>query len=297
MCRQYQIKFYACGHVENSDLWTFPCLAAHAKFEMIVIKRPQHCFQCLKQEQMPEWQRYVAEDLVPNLPEATRLFEQILSHHERHPDGPQHFDKADIEALASMNPRLSDEDRRFIRDLEERLDAALWVEKENVQDHRTLKDKRNMILQLRFAHLTARVERAAYIAHNNARIFWAKGELQSRIDLRVRAVLQDVSDEEIEALDEDDKNCSICYSRLQNNGPHPGRVPRRLPCGHILCLDCAHGWLGADPGTCPSCRADFDLAPGHATDFMAVVGPVLAAVARDMADPPTPWWVVMLRAA
>ncbi|KAE9379942.1 hypothetical protein N431DRAFT_476980 [Stipitochalara longipes BDJ] len=242
---------------------------------------------------MPERQRNVYQP--PDLADAARTFEQILGHHERHLDGPLHFDKAKIEVLALMNRRLSEEDRLFLLILEERLDAALWHEKEHVQDHRTLKDKRNLILQIRFAHLTAGVHQYSVIRDCNERITKAQGELQTRIDLRVRTLLQDVPDGEIEALDDDDKNCTICYSRLQNNGPHPGKAPDRLPCGHILCLDCASTWLGRDPGTCPSCRADFNLARDRARDFVTIMGPVTVAVARDNADQHSPWWMAIFR--
>jgi hypothetical protein len=37
------------------------------------------------------------------------------------------------------------------------LDAALWAEKKEIQDHRLLKDERNLVLQLRWAWLTSLV--------------------------------------------------------------------------------------------------------------------------------------------
>lgn len=131
--------------------------------------------------------------------------------------------------------------------------------------------------------------------YHNERIVWAHGDVQSRIDVRVQAVLQEVSENDIEQLDDDDRNCAVCYSRLENDGPHAGNAPRRLPCGHILCVDCANAWLGKTPGTCPTCRADFNLALGHATDFIEVLNPVTAAVGHDLARPPTPWWMAIFR--
>lgn len=295
MCRQYQFQFAECGHVETSGHWKFRCdHPGSSRGETVVIQQPQHCFRCLQQDQMPERQMNVY--LVrPNLSEAARKFEQILSHHEHHPTGnPQHFDKADIRALGSLDGRLSEDDRLWLQELETRLDAALWAEKEQVRGHGSLKDKRILVLQLRFARLTAFVYTKEAVKRCGERLEKAKHDIRIRKTSRIMSLLSAIK---IHELGQGDSDCSICYHRLEDEA-HADFMhsPYRLPCGHIFCFDCVTTWLANEPGTCPACRADFNLSNDFTRDYIAIMSSVVNATNHDMANPSSPWWMDMLRA-
>jgi len=239
---------------------------------------------------MPAGQRNVYPR-PPNPAIAARKFAQILGHHEWHLEGPQHFSKEDIRALGSSPSRLNIRDQGFIGTLEEFLDAALWVEKAQVQDHQTMKDKRNLVLQLRYAQLTAAIHTLDEIKRSEDLITHATRDLEYRCFLRIEALFRQVKDEE---LAEDDRDCGICYQSLQNDGAD--RAPVRLPCSHIFCRKCATNWLGGDIGTCPSCRADFNLAGDYTRDHTDIMIPILSDAESFLQDPPSPWWIDMLRA-
>jgi hypothetical protein len=238
---------------------------------------------------MPERQGNVYHRC-PNPAKAAARFEQILSHHERHPNGPQSFDKAGIRYLSSVNGRLGDGDRSYLKQLEENLDAALWKEKKHVQDHRAMKDQRNLVLQLRYAHLTALPHKREVHRRSVEKITEADIQFRLQCSRRIKAFLKDVKDEE---LAEDGSECPICYPLLQNNAS-PGDAPVGLPCGLAFCLGCAMTWLYKDPGTCPTCRADLNLGRDATIDFVAIMTSVVNAATIDLVDPPTPWWIMIL---
>ena len=290
MCRQYRFLFAKCGHAKTSDHWNHHCShPGTCRIETVVTEWPQHCFQCLQKYQMPERQGNVYHRC-PNPAKAAARFEQILSHHERHPDGPQSFDKAGIRYLSSVNGRLGAGDRSYLKQLEENLDAARWKEKEHVQDHRAMKDQRNLVLQLRYAHLTALPHKREVHRRSVEKITEADIQFRLQCSRRIKAFLKDVKDEE---LAEDGSECPICYPLLQNNAS-PGDAPVGLPCGLAFCLGCAMIWLYKDPGTCPTCRADFNLGRDATIDFVAIMTSVVNAATIDLVDPPTPWWIMIL---
>ena len=69
---------------------------------------------------------------------------------------------------------------------------------------------------------------------------------------------------DMETLDKDDQNCSICRveysssSSASDQQEDPVETPVRLPCGHVFGTQCLKAWLthaaGAGNKTCPTCR-------------------------------------------
>jgi hypothetical protein len=112
---------------------------------------------------------------------------------------------------------------------------------------------------------------------------------------RVHALLAEVKVDELVGADED-SGCKICYNDLRGLATNLVRPPVRLPCGHIFCRACIVAWLQEAPGTCPSCRTDFNLVRDNNADCVISRNAVLRVAQVDIfALVPTPWWLAILR--
>ena len=63
----------------------------------------------------------------------------------------------------------------------------------------------------------------------------------------------------VEAIDRDNRTCSICTDTYSDHILDGAKIPMKLPCGHILDLSCLLNWLLIDSAghlrnTCPMCR-------------------------------------------
>jgi hypothetical protein len=182
---------------------------------------------------------------------------------------------------------------------EEECDDLLWAMKDLMEKHRNpdLKqrfvDQRKIVLQLRFAHLTAQVHALEVIELSYDNVKNAHDQWLRRCANRVQALCTIVKEEE---LTEDDE-CPICYcSLLQATRPDATawHTPVRLPCGHMFSKLCIYIWLTGENRNCPKCRSYFNLTQDNIADFDGMANNLLDRILNRPAVP-TPWWVTMLR--
>lgn len=304
-CRQYKFRFAECGHITEASEWIFhwPGHAEKCELEEVIYERPQYCFECLSQEQLPIWRR----NFYPQAADKTiyfPIFKRFVEHHRDHAEGLYHFTKHDLRALWVLSGSLTEVDRLYIKEVEEACDDALWAYSKTKnfieggqgsswkENFRIL---RNIVLQLRFAHLTSLVQRIEFVRYDEQQVDAAKVNFLKRSIDRVLALLSPVEKAE---LSEDD-NCPICYQgllELAKVEPASKDAPVRLPCGHLFSKTCILKWLQDEAQTCPYCRTDFLLTEEDDADWMEVVDDMIDdGFVSDDAERATPWWIKMIR--
>ena len=225
---------------------------------------------------------------------ATLTFRSVARHHRAHPDGPQHFDRLNIRALSQLQRRMTQEDRLWIERLDAELSAMLWLDRRlDYPQYGTLLEQQRLVLQLRFAHLSALATEIDEEFHISERLEESRGWIQDRVMARIRLLLRDVREDELAQLTEGDER-PICYCPLLKPIPRhePEHDPVRLPCGHMFSRACIETALQVTSRRCPSCRADFGLLEAEAADIQQVDEEVDE---MEEEESETPWWVTMLR--
>ncbi|KAE9379941.1 hypothetical protein N431DRAFT_432268, partial [Stipitochalara longipes BDJ] len=98
-------------------------------------------------------------------------------------------------------------------------------------------DQRNIVLQLRYTHLSALAQRLEYDRLDEEQITVVNAEILRRTTSKVKALLTAVKKEELSECDD----CPICHDNLLGltklNSPSD-HVPVRVPCGHLFSRAC-----------------------------------------------------------
>lgn len=237
--------------------WFFPCEdSENCETESLTIHRLQHCFECLLQAEMPAEQQHPYPPFaLGGLGHDAVAFGSVARHHREHPDGPQHFDRLNIRALSQLQRRMTQADRLWIERLDAELDAMLRLNKRlDYPQYGTLLEQQSLVLQLRFAHLSALAAKRDEELRIAERLEEGRGWVQDRIMARIRLLLRDVREDELAQLAGEDE-CPIYYYPLLKPMPGHGHehAPVRLPCGHMFSRACVEAALQVTSRRCPSC--------------------------------------------